>query len=518
MTIVSEIVSQNIQMGEHNSCYNNFNENILKKEYLYTLYTAMQRIYDILATDNIDMNVQVFCRLLRKNFSSLKIPFTGEPLNGFQLMGMLETRALDFDNVIILSLNEGIFPKNSLKQSFTPYTLRKGFGLTTLEHNDAISSYFFYRLIQRAKNVHLLYNSAISDSNKGEMSRFLRQMTYEEPFKVQQRDITFSVEFDRSKPIVKERSDEVRQKLEMYLSEKNNKNWMSPSAITGYLDCSLRFYFRYVEDLKEKEEVSDEIDPSAFGNLLHRTMELIYEPYINTEITAAFLTQLEKNEKAINEALYNAFAQKYFHSTQVTESDITGRNIIIREVLLKYIKRIIKIDKKIAPFTILNVEKKVYVNIPITFEGKTKHLKMKGIIDRLDYANNTLRIIDYKTGNNKSSITDLVDLFDAGKTGNNAIFQTLVYAYMMSLSNAEHKHISPGLYIMKEIFEEDFNPIISLSKKKLPINNYFDISDEFETELNQLLAEIFLSETPFTQTEDIKKCLFCSYKNICHRG
>jgi len=136
----------------------------------------------------------------------------------------------------------------------------------------------------------------------------------------------------------------------------------------------------------------------------------------------------------------------------------------------------------------------------------------------LDYVDETLRIIDYKTGNNKRNFTDIATLFDPNKTGNNAVFQTLVYACMIRFANAEHKRISSGLYIMKEIFEEDFDPLISITKKKVPINNYFDIYVEFETELNRLLSEIFLSDKPFTQTENTKKCMFCPYKNICHRS
>ena len=484
-------------------------------EYLYTLYTALQRIHDVLSTDDIEMDVQVFCRLLRKNFASLKIPFSGEPLNGLQLMGMLETRTLDFDNVIILSMNEGVFPKNTLKQSFIPYTLRKAFGLATSERHDAISAYHFYRLIQRAKNVYLIYNSAITDSNTGEMSRFLRQLIYEEPFKVQQRDITFSIKFDSSVAIEKKRTDEVRLKLGRYLSETDDKMWLSPSAMNSYLDCSLKFYFRYIEDLKEKEEMTDEIDPSAFGKLLHKTMELIYQPYIHTEITVAILAQLQKNEKVIQEALYKAFALEYFHTEQVTENDITGRNIIIYEVLQKYVRRILEVDRKIAPFTVLSLEKRLEMHIPINSEGKTVRLKMKGIIDRLDDVNQTLRIIDYKTGKAQRNFTTVADLFDPAKTDNHAVFQTLVYAYMTRIANAEPKPISLGLYIMKELFEDEFNPLIT--RNKSPITNYLEISDEFETELNRLLTEIFLSEMPFTQTENTQKCQHCPYADICHR-
>ena len=462
------------------------------------------------------MDVQIFCRLLRKNFASLKIPFSGEPLKGLQLMGMLETRALDFDNVIILSMNEGIFPKSATKQSFIPYNLRKGFGLTTSERRDAINAYNFYRLIQRATDARLIYNSAATDRNTGEMSRFISQMIYEPAFNVKQRNISFRINIDRKIPVIKERNDETRRILNMYLAETGDIKWLSPSAINSYLDCRLRFYFRYIEGLKEMEEVADEIDMSVFGKLLHKTMEIIYLPFIETEMTAETFTKIQKDKQSIKNALYRAFAEDYFHVEKVTDSDITGRNIIIREVLLKYIMRILEVDKNSAPFTILNLEKRLEVKFPL----KTANLNLSGFIDRLDLAQNTLRIIDYKTGNALRNFSSVADLFDRNKAGNHAVFQILAYACMTRLapnfSTFSAQRISGGVYVMKDLFEENFDPRIKISYKQ-PIDNYFDIADEFERELNMLLSELFLSDTPFTQTENLKKCQNCPYADICHR-
>ena len=498
---------------------------------------SLQNIHNTLITNEIEMDVPVFCRLLRKIFASLKIPFSGEPLKGLQIMGMLETRALDFDHVIILSMNEGIFPKGNPKQSFIPYSLRKGFGLTTSERHDAVSAYHFYRLIQRAEDVRLIYNSAATDQNTGEMSRFLSQLIYEPVFNVQQRNITFQVSIDRNVPIVKERTDEIRRILGMYtreMGEEGEIRRLSPSALNSYLDCRLKFYFRYVDGLKEKEEVMEEIDHSVFGKLLHKTMELIYRPYINTEITSGMLTRLLNDGKNIKNTLYRAFADEYFYTKQVTDSDITGRNIIIREVLLKYIMRILEIDRDAAPFTIVSLEEPLDVSIPIhNEEGSiTAHVNMHGFIDRLEAPSppsgegrGGLRIIDYKTGNAQRNFSGIADLFDRTKTGNHAVLQTLVYAYMTRISFPPpfggggwgEGLISSNLYIAKELFKENFDPRIYISRQP-PIDNYFDVAAEFETELNKLLSEMFLSDTPFTQTENTKKCVNCPYADICHRG
>jgi CRISPR/Cas system-associated exonuclease Cas4 (RecB family) len=487
-------------------------------EYLYTFRTALQRIHDVLVTGGIDMDVHVFCRLLRKVFASLKIPFSGEPLKGLQLMGMLETRALDFDRVIILSMNEGVFPKGNPKQSFIPYNLRKGFGLTTSERYDAVSAYHFYRLIQRAPDVRLIYNSAAADRNTGEMSRFLSQLVYEPAFGVQQRNITFRVNIDRDIPVVKERTEEVRRILNMYLAESGEIRRLSPSALNSYLDCRLKFYFRYVEGLKEMDEVTDEIDQSVFGKLLHKTMELIYRPYLGREVTGQDITLLQKNRQGIQNALLRAFAEDYFHADRVTDSDITGRNIIIREVLLKYVMRILEVDRDAAPFTVESLEKQLKVRIPVSgADGKTAHLNMHGYIDRLEYSRDTLRIIDYKTGNAQRSFGGIANLFDRDKAGNHAVLQTLVYACMTHIDrDRKYPRISSGLYIMKELFAEKYDPRIYISHQP-PVDNYFDVAEEFEAELNRLLAEMFLSDTPFTQTGDTKKCLTCLYADICHR-
>ena len=488
---------------------------------LKTFRTALQRFHDILIANNIEIDVQIFCRLLRKNFASLKIPFSGEPLKGLQLMGLLETRALDFDNVVILSMNEGVFPKGFQKQSFIPYNLRKGFGLSTSERRDAISAYHFYRLLQRASDVRLLYNSAATDSNTGEMSRFLSQLIYEPAFNVKQKNITFSVNIKSNKPIVKERTCLTQSVLNMYSNDEKDCRFLSPSAISSYIDCPLKFYFRYIEGLKEKDEVADEIDPSMFGKLLHKTMEIIYKPFINKTLNKETIAQIQKNKKSLQNALYRAFAEDYFKVEHVVESDVTGRNIIIREVLLKYVMRILEIDKHTAPFTILSLEKRLTVKFPVQSESMKIMLNMSGYIDRLDSVHNTMRIIDYKTGAVHGNTSTISELFSPARTGNHAVFQTLVYACMTRLSQPVTLPPPVGggliscLYVTKELFNEKFDPRIKISST--PIEDYSQVSAEFEYKLNELLSEIFLSDTPFTQTENIKKCRTCPYIDVCNR-
>jgi CRISPR/Cas system-associated exonuclease Cas4 (RecB family) len=362
----------------------------------------------------------------------------------------------------------------------------------------------------------LICNSAATDRNTGERSRFISQLIYEPAFHVQQRNVTFRVNIDRDVPIVKERTEEVKRILNRYLADSGEIKRLSPSALNSYLDCRLKFYFRYIDGLKEMDGVTDEIDQSVFGKLLHKTMELIYRPFLGKEITGNDISQLKGNQGKIQQALLQAFAEDYFHTDMVTDSDITGRNIIIREVLMKYIIRILEVDRLATPFTIVSLEKQIAVRIAIHSDRRLAHLNMYGFIDRLDNIGDTLRIVDYKTGNAQRTFPGIAALFDRNK-GNHAVLQTLVYACMTNIDRGrKYPRISPSLYIMKELFGEKHEARIHVVNQP-PMENYFDIAQEFEAELNQLLVEIFLSDTPFTQTDDHRKCLHCPFADICHR-
>ncbi len=519
--IVAVIIGYRKERSEQNinedalETYDTEND-LYQLEYLFCLYTTLQRMGNILIENKIDMELKTFCRLLRQILSSVKIPFSGEPLKGLQIMGMLETRVLDFERVIVLSMNEGIYPKSQNKQSFIPYHLRQGFGMTTLDHYDSINAYHFYRLLQRAEDIRLIYNSASNDANTGERSRYLTQLIYEPPFNIHERKVTFRVSIDQGKEIVKERNDSIQNLLSRYYAESEDKAILSPTALNVYLDCRLRFYFRYIEGLSESEKVMDEIDPSVFGLLLHKTMELIYQSFVGKAVTEPEIGRLRADRQLINQLLLQAFAQEYFHTGLVTDQDITGRNIIVKEVLLKYIDKILEIDQSAAPFEIIALEKETILQIPVCSEDKEILLNMRGYIDRLDYIQGTLRVIDYKTGNAKPYFKSIDELFDRSK-GNHAAMQTLTYAYMMRMAYPEYQHIRSELYLIKDLFSDRYNSKIGFSKES-PIDNYRDVAEEFEGNFNNLLSEIFLSDQPFVQTEDTKKCRICPYAQICHRN
>jgi ATP-dependent helicase/DNAse subunit B len=362
--------------------------------------------------------------------------------------------------------------------------------------------------------VHLIYNSTAADRNTGEMSRYISQLLHEPALKVPQpHHLTFSIKLGRDKAIVKECTEDVQQILQRYLTTDENSLSLSPTALNVYLDCRLQFYFKYVEGLKEENEIMDEIDPSIFGKLLHEVMENLYKGI--DEISKETLERLQNDKDKIQDTLLTAFGEHFFHTTQITENDITGRNIIIRDVLMKYIRRIMEVDKLVAPFKIISLEDKINVQVPVSGEGKTVKVNLQGTIDRLEKTQDRIRIIDYKTGAAKRSFSAIETLFDRKKSGNHAAMQTLLYACITMLKYPHYQTISPCLYVVKELFTDNFDSRLRLNKT--PIDDYKTVATEFENHLNTLLSEIFLSNTPFDQTEDEKKCRICPYSGICHR-
>jgi len=285
----------------------------IEKEYIYHIYLSINRINDVLTEQKVDIKTDTYIRLLRKIIRNLRIPFTGEPLNGLQIMGILETRLLDFENIYILSMNEGVFPKSESSMSFIPYNLRKGFGLPTIEHQDAIYGYYFYRLIQRAKNVTLIYNSNSDGLQSGEMSRFIYQLKYESNFKIKEKSLRYDISSLIPKPITIVKSESILEKLNKYHSTELEKmDYLSPSALSSYLKCKLRFYYRYIAGLEEKEVISEQIDAPMFGNILHQTMYALYKPYTEQLINLNTIQSILKSESLISNAIDLAFSDEYF--------------------------------------------------------------------------------------------------------------------------------------------------------------------------------------------------------------
>ncbi len=488
----------------------------LEKEYIYHIYLAINRVKDVLQEQQIGIKTETYIRLIRKIIRSLRIPFTGEPLSGLQIMGILETRLLDFENLFITSVNEGVFPKTEAALSFIPYNLRRGFGLPTIEHQDAIYAYYFYRLLQRAKNVSILYNSSSDGMQTGEMSRFLYQLKYESDFEIKEKSLRYDINITQAKEITIEKTDEIIEKLTKFQSTSKETKYLSPSALSTYLRCQLQFYFRYVAELREQDELTEEIDAPLFGNILHQAMYYIYLDFVGKEVDLGIVKNILEDKAKIAEHIDHAFKDEYFKYEN--KINYTGKNIIIREVIEKYIYQILKIDERFAPFEILSLEDEYTIEIPVTKNGTFELIKLGGKIDRVDKQNNRIRIIDYKTGSDKLEYKNMEALFSDKKLDqNSAVFQTFLYSKFYKDTKKPQIPITAGVYSARKLYDNNFDFRIYNKDSKSYINDYTVVADNYLENLNQLISDIFNPDISFSQTEEVRNCEYCAYRKICHR-
>jgi antitoxin component YwqK of YwqJK toxin-antitoxin module len=485
----------------------------LELECIYNVYLTVKRVKEIFTEREVEIKVETYLRILEKIIQNKNIPYEGEPLSGLQVMGILETRALDFDNLVLLSMNEGIFPKADSTPSFIPYSLRKGFGLPTYEFNDAIYAYYFYRMLQRAKNVTLIYNSGSDGIQTGEMSRFMQQLKYESPFGIAENTVVSGISTPEIQEIRVSKSNEVLDKLEAYNTLKEGSKTLSPSALNKFLACPLQFYYRYIAGLKEPEEITEDVDLPLFGSLLHKALELLYEEYLGKELREDELKKMEKDNKKIESVILDAFRQEYF--TDIPKDQpvkLSGKNILIKEILQKYIKQFLQVDQKFAPFTVRSLENEYSADIKFEANDNSKQVTFKGIIDRLDENIDGVRVIDYKTGKPEQSFKDIPQLFE--ERGNHKALQALLYSKMYAESETVDKEIVPGLYFIRNLFNNGFDYTLKSGRKKVV---YQQVADSLAEHLKIALQDLFDPEQDFYQTDDSNICRNCPYKQICRR-
>jgi CRISPR/Cas system-associated exonuclease Cas4 (RecB family) len=500
---------------------------VMEQEYIYHFYTQLRRLKENVESLDVELNRQTFVKLFRQIIQTLRLPFTGEPLKGLQIMGVLETRNLDFENVFILSMNEGTFPAQSGGHSFIPFNLRKAYSLPTMDQSDAVYAYSFYRLLQRAKNVYLFYNTEEGQNSSGEKSRFLHQLIYESGFKLNEQVLSNPVQNTTSQAVSIQKDAAVMEALSRYLStQKEKPARLTPSALSSYLDCRLRFYFRYVARLYEPNQVQEDIDAMAFGNLLHRTMEFLYKDFIEKEnrrtVEKSDFTRLQPMlEKAVIQAFSEHYALK-----EGEEPAFKGHDIIARDIILKFAKRILSEDEKYAPFEIVGLEADAgegyALDMPIQPNGKKLSVGLKGIIDRIDRKDGQVRVIDYKTGRDDKTFVDIPSLFDREHDKRNkAAMQVMFYGLLYkNRFPQDQDQVMAGLFNAKELFGGKFDIRLVHSegpRQKTPVDDITPFIDEYQKELTTLLEEIYNTEVPFDQTEDRKKCGYCPYAGICHR-
>ena len=496
--------------------------NQLYRESLFKAYTTINRFRTLIEEDELTVQSETFRRLLVKVLSATNIPFHGEPAIGMQVMGVLETRNLDFRHLVLLSVNEGQLPKSGGDSSFIPYNLRKAFGMTTIEHKIAVYAYYFYRLLQRAERITLIYNTSSDGLNRGEWSRFMLQFLIEWPHPITRQFLEAGQSPQGTSSITVEKTPDVmRQMQSLFDVRANPKAKFSPSALNYYLDCPLKFYYRYVAGLSAPDEVSAEIDSATFGSIFHYAAEHIYKDLTThgKVINKEALETLLRNEVKLQDYVDTAFKKLFFNVPQNEKPEYNGVQLINSAVIARYLKQLLQNDLRYAPFTFIASEMEVDEPIDIQTPKGVIKSRIGGIIDRMDSKDGTLRIVDYKTGGDADTPPHVESLFIPDKKRSNYVFQTFLYAAIMCRKQPTMK-IAPALLYIHRAATETYSPVIQMGEPRKPkeaVEDFSKYEKEYRERLQGLLEEIFNPEKSFTQTEIIDKCTYCDFKALCKR-
>ena len=498
----------------------------LTQESVFRMFTILNRLAALADSGDLLVDNTTLRRLVSQLVGAASIPFHGEPVVGVQIIGVLETRNIDFDNVLLLSCNEGNMPKGVNDSSFIPYSIRKAHGLTTIDNKVAIYSYYFHRLLQRAGDITIAYNNSTDNGHTGEMSRFMLQLLVESGQKIDHYSLTAK---NQPTPLM----PKAIEKDETALSKLEEMSRLSPSAINTYIRCKLAFYYQYIAHIKEPDSDPETIDNRMFGNIFHRAAYLIYKditdhsPVIEKTHIQAYLS----NRKLLASVVDRAFEEEECKTNN-------GLQIINREVIIEYITKLLKIDQQLCPFSILAMEEeaKVYTQLSFTIPlggalvssapTKQYNLTIGGIIDRLDVVTDKqtgkrrIRVVDYKTGNKPSSaIKSIEEVFDPKNIASkhsNYFLQAILYSLIVSRSkewNAANDPVSPALLFIKQAATNDYDPTLCIDKH--PISDVTVYEEEFLTKLKETVADMYSPDAAFTPTDDRKKCELCPYRMLC---
>lgn len=436
--------------------------------------------------------------LIEELYNTTRIPFSGEPVKGLQIMGFLETRVLDFENIFVLNANEGSLPKTNRHHSFIPYTLRKSFNLPTYTEQDAISAYHFWRLLQRASHIELLYNTQTNEFAGGERSRYLLQLFYEIKSRLSNWNISHELiipplqKINYINPEIK-RSEELTKELKKLYN--TDKLKFSATSLQSFIYCSLQFYFSYIKKIKEPDSFDEEIDGAVVGEILHQAIQNLYDVEKNKTFNKKDAALMKKKiQPLVLEAIRQKFDKHYQHR---------GYTFIIEKIIEKYIERIVDTDLTLPPFEIIETEKSHEVKLTLKDNVSAT---IKGKFDRIDKTAEGFRIVDYKTGKDElQSKYSIEQIFSEPKYKIN--LQLMLYNWLAERSNYNGS-ITSGIY-----------PLRSISSKKLETispSDWRSHSELFDFSLKRLLEEIIF-EADFVQTQDLKRCSLCAYKDICNR-
>lgn len=485
-------------------------------EFIVQYFKAVNRIEDTMKELDVTVEADTFFRLLKKLVVGVSVSFEGEPLSGLQVMGVLETRAIDFENLVLLSMNEGIFPTKKATNSFIPYHLRQGFGLPTYERQDSVFAYHFYRMIHRAKRIFLLYDTRTEGLNAGEVSRYFYQLKhlYADRFDIREKMIVYEVPALETDAISVVKTDEIVDRLNRFLQ--GGDRALSASAINVYLDCPLQFYLSVVEGLGGEDELSEKIESDVFGSIFHSVMEWIYDEFSGKVVTSDILKNSIEADTYLDELLMRSFAIHYFKKKDDVRP-LHGQILLNAEILKKYVVQTLRYDIKHTPFTYIKSEKR-FEKPYLLPSGKV--LRLKGFIDRVDEYKGNTRIVDYKTGKGLLAFGDLMDLFNPEiEKRPKAVMQVFLYALIYAQENPSVS-IMPSIYFIQSIFDPTFSSVVECKPTRgvsEPITVFEKYRLDFQQMLGNCLDEIFDPAIPFSQTKTGKPCEWCDFRSVCKK-
>lgn len=488
-------------------------QHTLEEEYISRTRTQLENMLQTAEEAAIELSTDLLEKLMRHLLQQLTIPFTGEPLQGLQVMGMLETRCLDFDNLYILSLNEGVLPAASDEPSLIPYFIRSAYGLPTTDEHDAVYAYHFYRLLQRAKKVHLFYSTYRTGGKQGELSRFVRQLLYELWPSVKPQQLHLNAR-PATTPALDLKKEAMLPALLKYTDNGAQAKPLSPSALNTWLHCRTQFAFRYLIGIKEPDEVQEDVDSSVFGLLMHQVLQNFYEEYgEGAEVTRESIVQ-KLQELPLLQRVMAAHQQKY------GTMPFLGRNSLPLHMVAEMVQQVLEVDKAYAPFRIVGLEKTYDMAIEVPYRDTTKTMRLKGHIDRIDEKDGEIRVLDYKTGKDTRAFKNIPELFDREtKDRNKAAMQVLLYSLLYTQNHKEAldgKNVTPALYNSKELYSKGFDATLSAGDEKFLALTEVQ-SGEVEQQLKNLLQEVLSPDGVLDQREDTKGCEYCGYAGICGR-
>lgn len=498
------------------------NDDVIDIAFIKKYINAVEIIENLIYQYNIEIADKTVFHLIERIVGSETINFIGEPLKGLQVMGVLETRALDFENIIILSMNERIYPRKHFSKTFIPNALRRGYGMSTISFQESMYAYYFYRMISRAKNVYVMYDARTGGIRSGEMSRFLYQLK----FLYNKGNFNFSiVNYDvlavDNKKLTVEKTPQIMKKLNVYKDKESNR-YLSASALNKYISCPLSFYLFYVEGMQHEDEITDYMDEGTYGTIMHEVAENFYMKLKNNAdevlITEEILDRQKHRQGDLMKQITRSINYHYNKLGKDNDTPLHGDSKVIGEIMLHFTLLLFENEKQFTDFYFIDAEHKQSGQ----WEINDKHtINFKQIIDRLDKiklsddTNFLMRFVDYKTGSDKVDVTSIESLFDGSKNDRRkAVFQLFVYCLYYAYYTGFAGDIQPYIYTFKTLNTEHL-PSIKIAKKE--VVSYLEYKEEFWTLFEKLINEIFDENIPFTPALNNDACHYCKFLELCNK-